>query len=267
MASGMEKIAGIKQERRKIGTLNPAVYNPRKALKPGDAEYESLKTSIETFGYVDPIIVNSDGTVIGGHQRLAVLVDLGYTEVDVAVVNLNKNDEKALNIALNKISGEWDNEKLAAIFTELKMDEYDVTLTGFGNKEISDILSGLVTEEQEVEEQYSSNVTAPIYEPTGDMPEVSELFDRTKAMELLADIDKEQNITDEEREFLRLAAMRHIVFDFRNIAEYYANASAEMQKLMEDSALVIIDFGKAIEKGFCKLQKSIEEVHESEDEE
>ena len=113
-------------------------------MKPGDEEYESLKRSIETFGYVDPIIINADGTVIGGHQRLFVLRDLGYSEADVAVVDLNKNDEKALNIALNKISGEWDDEKLAAIFAELTAEDYDMSLTGFSSDEYEDIISSVM---------------------------------------------------------------------------------------------------------------------------
>ena len=120
--------------------MRPAEYNPRKRLCPGDEEYERLKRSIETFGYVDPIIINADGTVIGGHQRLFVLQDLGYTEADVAVVDLSKQDEKALNIALNKISGEWDEEKLAEIFAELNLEGYDLTLTGFDGDELADIL-------------------------------------------------------------------------------------------------------------------------------
>ena len=134
-------MAAIRQERCSIDELNPAEYNPRKRLQPGDEEYERLKTSIETFGYVDPIIINADGTVIGGHQRLFVLRDLGYSEADVAVVDLSKADEKALNIALNKIIGEWDEEKLAAIFAELDAEGYDLTLTGFGEDELSGLLS------------------------------------------------------------------------------------------------------------------------------
>lgn len=94
--SPLGKVASVRQERWKIADLFPAEYNPRKQLRPGDDDYERLKRSIQTFGYVDPIIINSDGTVIGGHQRLTVLQDLGYTEADVAVVSLNKNDEKAL---------------------------------------------------------------------------------------------------------------------------------------------------------------------------
>ena len=91
-------------EKRKIEDLIPAEYNPRKQLKPGDAEYEKIKNSLLHFGYVDPIIINNDGTIIGGHQRATVMKDLGHTEVECVVVDLSKEDEKALNIALNKIN-------------------------------------------------------------------------------------------------------------------------------------------------------------------
>lgn len=256
----MEKIAAITQERRLISELNPAKYNPRKNLQPGDAEYEALKRSIETFGYVDPIIINKDGTVIGGHQRLTVLVDFGYKEADVAVVDLNKQDEKALNIALNKISGKWDEEKLAEVFAELKLDGYDATVSGFNSGEISNLISGVVTEEAEVAEKYTQKVSIPHYEITGETPEVSELFDRSKALALLDDIESDRSISEEEREFLRLAAMRHVVFNYRNIAEYYAAASPEMQGLMEDSALVIIDVGNAIAGGYAKLEETVSNV-------
>ena len=83
--------------------------------------------------------------MIGGHQRLYVLQELGYSETDVAVVDLSKQDEKALNIALNKISGEWDEVKLADIFAELNADGYDSTVTGYERSEISDILSEVVS--------------------------------------------------------------------------------------------------------------------------
>ena len=89
-----------------IEKLKPAEYNPRKDLQPEDEEWRKIQRSIEEFGYIDPIIVNSDMTVIGGHQRLKVLKDLGYTEIECNVVDLDKTREKALNIALNKISGE-----------------------------------------------------------------------------------------------------------------------------------------------------------------
>ena len=94
----------------KIADLVPASYNPRKALKPGDAEYEKIKNSITEFGYVEPVIVNSDMTIIGGHQRVTVLSDLGYKDIDCIVIDIDKTKEKALNIAINKITGEWNEE-------------------------------------------------------------------------------------------------------------------------------------------------------------
>lgn len=101
----------MKMETRSLASLRPAEYNPRVQLQPADPEYQNIKRSIETFGYVDPIIINQDGTIIGGHQRYNVMKDLGYTEAQVVVVDLDKNNEKALNIALNKITGEWDEIK------------------------------------------------------------------------------------------------------------------------------------------------------------
>ena len=124
-----------------IQKLKPAKYNPRIDLQPGDKEYQKIKKSIEIFGYVEPIIVNKDMTVIGGHQRLKVLKELGYSEVECVVVNLNKNQEKALNIALNKIGGEWDTEKLEELLLELKNSDFDLNVTGFDEDEINDIFS------------------------------------------------------------------------------------------------------------------------------
>lgn len=127
-------------EKRNIKDLKPAKYNPRKALTPDDAEYLKIKRSIETFGYVDPIIINKDGTIIGGHQRYSVLSELGYTELDVVVLDLNKEDEKALNIALNKISGEWDELKLKDLLVELDLGDYDISVTGFDNHDLEDLI-------------------------------------------------------------------------------------------------------------------------------
>lgn len=138
-------------EKRSIADLKPAEYNPRKALTPEDAEYQKIKRSIETFGYIDPIIINMDGTIIGGHQRYTVLTDLGYTEVDVVVVDLSKEDEKALNVALNKISGEWDELKLRDLLVELDLGDYDISLTGFDNQELEALIE-LTDFEPEVSE-------------------------------------------------------------------------------------------------------------------
>ena len=103
-----------------IEQLNLAAYNPRKDLQPGDPEYEKLKRSIQEFGYVEPIVWNKrTGNIVGGHQRYKVLLDMGMREVDCVVVDLDPQREKALNLALNKIQGEWDENKLAELMAEL----------------------------------------------------------------------------------------------------------------------------------------------------
>ena len=125
----------------KINSLIPASYNPRKKLKPGDAEYEKIKNSITEFGYVYPIIVNSDMTIIGGHQRWSVLKALGYDEVDCVVIKIDKTKEKALNIALNKVTGEWNKELLADLIKDLQSLDYDVSMTGFEPPEIDELFN------------------------------------------------------------------------------------------------------------------------------
>ena len=138
--------------------LKPAVYNPRKKLKKGDKEYEKIKQSLLKFGYVDPIIVNEDLTLIGGHQRLTVLKDLDYETAKCVIVDLPKEDEKALNIALNKITGQWDEALLADLLLDLQESDFNLDLTGFEPPEIDDILSNvhdkeLSEDEFDVEEE------------------------------------------------------------------------------------------------------------------
>ena len=125
-------------QRLKLSELNPAAYNPRKILKPGDAEFEKLKASIESFGYVELIVVNAKNknTVISGHQRLSVLQHLGQIEAECVVVELSAEKEKALNIAMNKVSGEWDKDKLSLMIADLQGVDFDISLTGFDAPEI-----------------------------------------------------------------------------------------------------------------------------------
>jgi ParB-like chromosome segregation protein Spo0J len=125
-----------------IEKLNPAAYNPRKDLQPGDPEYEKLKRSMQEFGYVEPIVWNKrTGNIVGGHQRYKVLLDMGMSEVDCVVVDLDETKEKALNLALNKIQGDWDENKLAELMAELDASAFDVSLTGFDAPEIDELLN------------------------------------------------------------------------------------------------------------------------------
>ena len=137
-----------------LDALTPASYNPRKELKQGDPEYEKLKRSIETFGCVEPIVFNErTGRVVGGHQRLTVLKDLGSKEADCVVVDLDDPNEKALSVALNKISGDWDLLKLKELFSELDSGDYDMSATGFGEDEIARLISSIAFEPGMFEQQ------------------------------------------------------------------------------------------------------------------
>ena len=126
-----------------VSELKPAAYNPRKKLKPGDKEYQKIKASIEEFGFADPLVVNADMTIIGGHQRLSVAMDLGITEVPCAVVDVDKDREKALNLALNKITGQWDEQLLADLLKDLDTAQFNTDLTGFDRAEIEDLFSNI----------------------------------------------------------------------------------------------------------------------------
>lgn len=119
----------------------PATYNPRKKLTPEDPEYQSIKASVLEFGYSDPIVLNYDGTIIKGHQRRTVMMDLGYTQAWCVVLDIrDKQKEKALNIALNKITGKWDNAILKDLLLELDLNGYDFSVTGYSRNDLEDLI-------------------------------------------------------------------------------------------------------------------------------
>lgn len=128
-----------------ISMLKPAKYNPRKDLKPGDPAYEKIKRSMNDFGYVDPIIWNEvTGNIVGGHQRYKVLKAEGVTDVTCVVVHIeNPDDEKALNMVLNKATGDWEPVALADLLSELKQNGYDLDSTGFDAAEVDELLSNV----------------------------------------------------------------------------------------------------------------------------
>lgn len=152
-----------------ITKLTPADYNPRKDLQPGDPEYEKLKRSLDEFGYLEPIIWNKQtGHVVGGHQRLKVLKAEGRKTADCVVVDFNEEKEKALNIALNKISGDWDNDKLGLVIADLQASDFDVSLTGFDDQEISDLLA---TDEDTKDDNFDvdEELNHPTFSRPGDL--------------------------------------------------------------------------------------------------
>ena len=154
-----------------ISVLKPAEYNPRKKLKKGDKEYKKILDSIEEFGFADPLVVNADMTIIGGHQRLTVAQDLGYTEVPCAVVDIDKTREKALNIALNKITGQWDDNLLAELLEDIaNSGDFDIGKTGFDPPEIGELFNKL--HDKKVKEDnfdIDSELKQPVFSKLGDL--------------------------------------------------------------------------------------------------
>lgn len=135
----------------KLEDIRLAAYNPRVTLKPGDTEYEALKNSLDRFGVAEPLIVNrTTGNLISGHQRLNILKVSGVQEVEAVIVEMNEEQEKLLNIAMNKIDGEWDYKKLEDLFDEISED--DIKFTGFTTEELDNLFDGGIPDWEDEEE-------------------------------------------------------------------------------------------------------------------
>lgn len=154
----------------KLKDIRPAAYNPRVTLKPGDKEYEALKNSLERFGVAEPLIVNeTTGNLVSGHQRLNVLKANGETEVEVVLVEMDEDKEKLLNIALNKIDGEWDYKKLEAMFEEIEAD--DIKFTGFEPEELQNLFDDGVPDWDDTGENTEDQEKEADGEPEAETPE------------------------------------------------------------------------------------------------
>ncbi len=240
---------------------------PLEALRPyernarthDDAQIAQLMTSIETFGFTNPVLVSPEGVIVAGHGRVEAAKRLGLEKVPTITVGADWTEEhlRAYILADNQLAlnAGWDEELLALELRELTDLGVDLDLVGFSEDELAKLLEGVEIKPAE-EEAYSRKIEAPIYEPRGDKPAPSELFDDAKTRALLEEI-RAADLPEDVAAFLEKAAERHTVFDFRRIADFYAAAEPDVQRLMERSALVIIDFDQAIENGFVKLTKRL----------
>lgn len=201
--------------------------------------------------------------MVAGHTRLKACEKLGITEVPCIVAeDLTEDQIKAFRIADNKVSeyATWDEKKLSKELSNIMMD-----MTEFGDDLFTDDETMDIKLDDEEDNPYSQETHVPQYEPTGDFVDIMDLVDDEKTNELIREI-KESNVSDDEKNFLIKAAYRHLVFNYTKIADYYSNASEEMQILMEKSALVIIDINDAIANGYVKLTKVVEDLIEGDDE-
>ena len=239
----------MKVESKLIKDLKPATYNPRQI---STKQYNDLKASVKKFGLVDPIIINQNGNVVvGGHQRLKICKELKHVEIDCVVLDLTKEQERELNIRLNKSGGEFDMDILA--------NEFDVeNLVDWGFKHVE-----LGLNIDKIDENYTRKIKTPHYEPRNIKPELSKLVDERKQKELLKKIQK-SNVDKETKDFLIKASQRHLVFNYSNIADFYAHSDSETKELMEQSALVIIDFDSAIKNGFVEMSNDLKNLFDEE---
>jgi len=233
----------------KISEVKPNPNNPRVIR---DVKFKKLIKSIQDFPDMlnkRPLIVftDTDGKycVLGGNMRLKALNELKYTEIPVIVADEWSEEQKSEFLIKDNVGfGEWDWDSLANEWDAEKLDEWGLDVPVI--KEI---------------EQYSSKITSPIYEPKENKPLITELYDLKKYNELKDQINN-SNLSEDEKEFLIIASTRHIVFNYKNIAEYYAHSNKETQEHFENNALVIIDYKKAIELGFVKLYSTLENLSE-----
>jgi len=238
--------------------LIPYTNNTKKHPKE---QVEAIASSIKNYGWDQPIVVDGDNEVIKGHGRLqaAKLLDLESVPV-IERDDLTDAEVRAARIADNKTAESgWLEDLLEDEVRYLNEEgSIDMSSLGFDEQE----LSGLLSEEANIslEDKYTEKIKAPVYEPTGRKPEVDELYYRSKYEELLDQVNA-ADLTDEQREFFTLAAQRHVVFDYENIAEYYAHAEADVQELMEELTMIIIDFDKAIEQGFVTFAENVIEAN------
>lgn len=241
-------------------------------------QVDQIIDSIKEFGFTNPILIDKNNIIIAGHGRLEAAKKMRLSSVPcIRLDELNEEQVKALRIADNQLAlnAGWDFDLLKAELDSLQLANFDLKLTGFSENELKDLVGDDLklsdddnsedeSYKEEVKSLYSVETKTPIYEPLGLDITLKDCLDITKVQKLIKDIEK-ANISDDEKTFLKVAAYRHSVFNYKYVAEYYAaHASKEMQQLMEDSALVIIDFKKAIENGYVRLTERIQKIIQEE---
>lgn len=220
-------------------------------------QIEQIKKSIEEFGFNDPIAIWHDNEIIEGHGRLLAVMEMDDVE-NVPVIRLDDfTDEqrKAYTLVHNKLTMNTDFD---VDILNLELDDIiDIDMSQFGFE--IDIPDEINIDEN-IENRYTSKVDIPQYEPSGENVTLKECLDKDKYENLICEI-KRSNVTEEEKTFLIMAAARHLQFSYKKIADYYASkANEEMQRLMEQSALVIIDYNDAIKNGYAILRKTVTDL-------
>ena len=231
---------------KNLKDIKPYEKNPRK----NDNAVEYVANSIKEFGFQQPIVIDKNGVIVAGHTRYKASKKLGLEKVPCIIADdLTDEQIKAYRLADNKVSekSEWDFDLLQDELSEIlniDMEMFDFNKLGTGSGE----------------NPYTQKINIPQYEITGEKPDILELVDDEKTNNLIEEI-KKSNVTKKEKDFLIQSAQRHLAFNYSKVAEYYAHANEEMQRLMEKSALVIIDFKDAIANGYVQLSEELKQMY------
>lgn len=240
-----------------LADITSLIPNPRNPNTHPDSQIALLAKIIKNQGWRSPITVSKrSGFITKGHGRLLAAQVLSVAEVPIDYQDYaNEAAEWADVIADNRIAelAERNIPLMKDLLTELDTGSLDMDLTGFDASSLEEMMT-------QTGNPYTTKISAPTYTPKGIKPTIDRLFDTTKTKKLIAEIDA-SSIPDDEKQFLKAAAQRHTVFNYEQVAEYYAQSSPEVQRLMEQSALIIIDFDAAIAGGFVKLSNAIREQY------
>ena len=233
------------------------------SVNPNQGDIGALCSSYTEIGFWGDVIVRQDtNEVLAGNHRVMAARSLDMPEIPVQYIEVD-GDDHALQVMLadnrTRDLATTDEDQLAILLKNLA--DKDMLLgTGFDGDDLDDLLTAAAEDDG----RYTNRVKAPIYEITGEKPPVEDLYDEEKVKELVAEIQA-ANLDPHIQHFLIRAAERHTVFHFDKIAEFYAHSDPDVQELMERSALVIIDFDKAIQEGFVQLSQRIEAIYNSEE--
>ena len=238
------------EERVELSALRENPDNPQTVTEEEFGKLRDSMRRIHGFLRTRPLLVEDDGTIKCGNKRFRALVRNGVRVVPADYVrrlsDYTPEEVREFILQDNLQRGDWHVDKLLAQYSA---DELKALGGG-----VDELIAEFADKGAESEFEYSSKIEAPQYNITGDNPELDDLYDTEKADALAKEID-EADVPKKVKAFLKVAAMRHVVFNFRNIAEYYAHADAKVQRLMEKSALVIIDLEDAIRNGFVVVSE------------
>ena len=245
----------------KTKAIHGLQLDPNNARKHSEKNLQAIASSLEKFGQRKPIVVHND-VVIAGNGTLEAAKMLGWEEISVTEVPANWDIEtaKAFAIADNRTAelAEWDTPVLVTQLLEMEQKGWNLKDFGFDDASMES-LQGDVDEARKLQELYTNKVDIPQYQIVGLEPPVTELVNTSKTDSLKQEI-LDANLPQELTDFLVYAANRHFVFNYGLIAEFYPHQTAEVQRLMEDSALVIIDVDNAIRNGYANFLTSIAEL-------